>query len=66
MERGISDYEGTTDQAEYIEIINNRIEEILNELSGYDQDAVILGREIMEERGCHEDWAFFANFGAVQ
>jgi len=65
MERGISDYEGTTDQAEYIEIINNRIEEILNELSGYDQAAVMSGREIMKERGCHEDWDLFANFGAV-
>ncbi|MBO1256649.1 hypothetical protein J3L16_13230 [Alteromonas sp. 5E99-2] len=65
MERGVSDYEGTTDQAEYIEIINNRVDEILDELSEYSQEAVSLGRDLLEEKGCHEDWAFFANLGAL-
>ena len=61
MERGISDYEGTTDQAEYIEIINERIEIILQELSEIDHDAVTYGRQLLETEGCHEDWAFLAD-----
>lgn len=62
MERGVSDYDGTTDQAEYIEILNNRIETILEEVSEIDHVAVANGRQELETKGCHEDWAFLAGF----
>lgn len=61
MERGVSDYDGTTDQAEYIEILNERIEVILEELSEVDHRAVENGKQLLETRGCHEDWAFLAD-----
>jgi len=61
MERGVSDYDGTTDQAEYIEILNKRVETILEELSEIDHRAVGNGEQLLETRGCHEDWAFLAD-----
>jgi len=63
MERGITDYDSTTDQAEYIEIFNNRIEEMLYELEEVNSEEVALGRELLQVEGCHKDWAFFANIG---
>ena len=63
MERGITDYDSTTDQAEYIVIFNNRIEEMLYELEEVNSEEVALGRELLQVEGCHKDWAFFANIG---
>jgi len=63
MERGISDYENATDQAEYIDVLNRRVEEILVELSEINNDAVEMGKQLLKSKGCHEDWAFFANVG---
>lgn len=63
MERGISDYENTTDQAEYIDVLNRRVDEILVELSEINNDAVEMGKQLLNSKGCHEDWAFFANMG---
>jgi len=65
MERGVSDYDGTTDQADYIDILNNRIEEMLEELSEVNPEEVAIGRQLLEESGCHKDWAFFADIGAA-
>lgn len=63
MERGISDYESTTDQAEYIDVLNNRIETILAELNEINSNAVETGKYLLKTNGCHEDWAFFVNVG---
>ena len=66
MERGVSDYDSTTDQATYIAILNERVDELLDQLSEINSDAVITGRQLMESKGCHQDWLFFADIGAVQ
>jgi hypothetical protein len=65
MERGVSDYDNTTDQANYIEILNKRVNELLAELNELNSDAVNNGRQLMNSKGCHQDWSFFAEVGAV-
>ncbi|WP_289028150.1 hypothetical protein [uncultured Paraglaciecola sp.] len=65
MERGISDYENATDQAEYIEVLNRRVDEVLVDLSAINNDAVEMGKQLLKSKGCHEDWAFFSNMGGM-
>lgn len=65
MERGVSDYESNTDQATYIELLNKRVETILVELSEISPDAVQDGVALLKTRGCHDDWAFYADIGVA-
>lgn len=65
MQRGVSDYDSSTDQANYIEILNKRVDELLLELSELNSDAVNNGRQLMNSKGCHQDWSFFAEVGTV-
>lgn len=66
MERGVSDYESNTDQATYIELLNKRVETILAELSEISPDAVQAGVALLKTRGCHDDWAFYADIGVAR
>lgn len=65
MELGVSDYSNTTEQATYVEVLNKRIETMLNELREINNDAVEKGISLLEEKGCHEDWAFYASIGVA-
>jgi|TARA_R110002051_G_C8762237_1_gene501858 hypothetical protein len=64
MERGISDYESSTDQSEYINLLNKRVEKILADVEEINSAAVRDGEYEFKTKGCHKDWAFFANFGS--
>lgn len=63
MERGISDYDNSTDQSKYVELLSNRVQIILAELSEINNDAVNAGRHLLKTKGCHEDWTFVADVG---
>lgn len=63
MERGVSDYSNTTDQATFVEVLNKRVETMLTELREISADAVDNGMLLLKTRGCHDDWAFYANIG---
>lgn len=66
MQRGVSDYENITDQAEYIEQLNCRVDKLLQDISKINSDAIQEGRRLMNENGCHEDWGSVAHIiGAV-
>lgn len=62
MERGICDYECSTDQSEYINLLNKRVEKILADVEEINSAAVREGEFEFKAKGCHKDWAFFANF----
>lgn len=64
MERGLSNYDNATDQSIYVEELNRRVDTILTELREVSSDAVQGGKLLLETRGCHDDWAFYANLGA--
>lgn len=66
MERGVSDYDNTTDQSNYVDVLNRRVETILAELSEINSDAVLTGRRLLDTKGCHEDWKFFADIGVAR
>lgn len=62
MESNIGDYELSGDQQEFIDKLNERVEQILIEISELNQSAVDEGRERFKEKGPHEDWALVTKF----
>ncbi|MAD75577.1 MAG: hypothetical protein CML20_12460 [Rheinheimera sp.] len=66
MARGISDYESNTDQAAYVDVLNKRIETMLAELREISTTAVQNGIALLDSRGCHDDWAFYADIGVAR
>lgn len=63
MERGLSDYSNTSDQAAFIEVLNKRVETMLNDLREINTNAVENGIALLNKSGCHDDWAFYVNIG---
>ncbi|MCS6127137.1 hypothetical protein G3485_09000 [Shewanella baltica] len=63
MERGLSDYSNTSDQAAFIEVLNKRVETMLNDLREININAVENGIALLKKSGCHDDWAFYVNIG---
>ena len=63
MQRAVSDYEEVTDQARYIDELEKRVDEILEDLAAINSDAISSGKQLMKTKGCHEDWALLAETG---
>ena len=63
MEASIVDYERMEMQQQYIEILSERVNDIVNALADIDPNAVIQGQNIVKTRGIHPFWQFANSTG---